>query len=320
VQDLSSERPLLSVVAPMFNEEANVEPFVAAIEAVMVGHALDYELVLVDDGSSDRTWARICLQQARNPRVRGLCLSRNFGHQNALFAGLHHARGRAVVSMDGDLQHPPAVIPFLLQQWQAGYQVVTTVRSDSSDTSLLKRASSRAFYRLFSRLTGVPMSAGSSDFRLVDARVLQAMLKMRDPDLFLRGMVSWLGFRSISLPFQANARDNGRSKYTFGRMLRFSAGALVAFSMTPLKLGIWLGFITSGLAFVELGYILVQYFRGNTVVGWASVMTVMSLMFGILFILLGVVGLYLGKVYEVLKGRQPYVIGDRVGFGDAQHR
>ena len=314
--DSADKGPLVSVVAPMFDEEGNVEPFVKEVERVLGAEQLSYELLLVDDGSGDRTWQRICEQAQRNPHVRGLSLSRNFGHQNALFAGLSHARGQAVVSMDGDLQHPPAVIPELLSAWRAGHHVVTTDRKDSSDTGLFKRLSSRWFYRVFSRLSGVPISAGASDFRLLDARVLAAMLEMRDADLFLRGMVSWLGFRATSVPYQAQPRHSGKSSYTLGKMLRFSAGALLAFSLTPLRLGIWLGFFMSALAFVEVAYIFVQYFRGNTVPGWASVMTFMSLMFGILFILLGIVGLYIGKIYEVLKGRRHFVIAQRVGWGD----
>lgn len=311
--DSADRGPLVSVVAPMFDEEGNVEPFVQEVERVMGEQQLSYELLLVDDGSGDRTWQRIREQAERNPQVRGLSLSRNFGHQNALFAGLSHARGQAIVSMDGDLQHPPAVIPELLAAWRAGHQVVTTDRKDSPDTGLFKRVTSRWFYRVFSRLSGVPISAGASDFRLLDARVLAAMLEMRDADLFLRGMVSWLGFRATSVPYQAQPRRSGKSSYTLGKMLRFSAGALLAFSLTPLRLGIWLGFFMSALAFVEIVYIFSQYFSGNTVPGWASVMTFMSLMFGILFILLGIVGLYIGKIYEVLKGRRHFVIADRVG-------
>lgn len=314
------DEPLVSVVAPMYNEEGNVERFVGAIDEALGGQGVRYELVLVDDGSRDATWARIGEQARQNPNVRGLSLSRNFGHQNALFAGLHHVRGQAVVSMDGDLQHPPKVILELLERWQQGYQVVTTAREDSADTSLFKRLSSRWFYGVFSRLTGVPVSPGSSDFRLLDADVIDAMLEMRDADLFLRGMVSWLGFRAISVPYRAEPRHSGQTKYTLAKMLRFSAGAMIAFSTTPLKLGIWLGFVTSALAFVEVGYILVQYFRGNVVPGWASLMTFMSLMFGVLFILLGIIGLYLGKVYEVLKKRQHFVVARRAGFGDAPAR
>jgi glycosyltransferase involved in cell wall biosynthesis len=302
----------------MFNEEENVVPFVAAVEATLRDRRLSYEIVLVDDGSSDATWQRICEAAEASAHVRGLCLSRNFGHQNALFAGLSHTRGQAIVSMDGDLQHPPALIPELVEAWRSGYQVVTTVRQDSSDTGWFKRLTSRWFYRVFSRLTSVRLSPGASDFRLLDASAQAALLEMRDVDLFLRGLVSWLGFRTIAIPFQAEQRNAGNSKYSLRRMVRFSTGAMLSFSMLPLKAGIWLGFLTSILSFVGIILVVIDYFQGNTVRGWASVMVVMSMMFGVSFVLLGTIGLYLGKIYEVVKGRPLFVVGRHTGFDEAQ--
>jgi len=302
----------------MFNEEGNVAPFVAAVVRVMREQGVAHEIVLVDDGSHDATWQRICEQAQLEPHVRGLSLSRNFGHQNALFAGMSHARGQAIITMDGDLQHPPAVIPELLQLWRDGYQVVTTTRDDSPDTGWFKRLASRWFYRTFSRLTGVPLSRGASDFRLVDARTRDAIVDMRDSDIFLRGIVSWLGFRSANVRFQADPRHSGNTKYSLKRMLRLSAGAMVSFSMLPLRMGIWLGLLTSLLAFVQIGYAVIHFFRGNTVPGWASVMVLMSLMFSVAFVLLGSIGLYLGKIYEILKGRQRFVVAQLAGFADTK--
>jgi len=300
----------------MFNEESNIHAFVAAVLEVMdeqVGET--FEVILVDDGSSDGTWNQIQQIASTDKRIRGLALSRNFGHQAALFAGLHHAAGRAVISMDGDLQHPPSLIPAMLAAWRGGYDIVVTRRTDDRSTTAFKRWTSRTFYRCFSLVTGVAMSPGSSDFRLVDSKVLDSMLQMQDTDLFLRGLVSWLGFQTTTLPYQAAERFSGTSKYNLRRMLRFAAGAMVSFSMLPLRLGIWAGFFTSLLALAEIAYIIVQYFRGETVPGWASLMTVMSMMFAILFVLLGIIGAYVGKIYEILKGRPRFVIGRRVGFG-----
>ena len=311
-----SEQPVVSVVAPMYNEGGNVERFVSSVGAVMRAHGTNYEIVLVDDGSRDDTWHRICEEARRSSSVRGLSLSRNFGHQNALFAGLHHARGHAIITMDGDLQHPPEVIPDLLAAWQKGFQIVTTVRQDSSDTGWFKRLTSRWFYYLFSWLSGVSLSMGASDFRLIDAKVLDAMLEMRDTDIFLRGIVSWLGFRTTSVPFEASRRHAGGTKYTLARMLRFSTGAMLSFSMMPLRMGIWLGLLTSLLAFSQIVYATIHYFRGNTVPGWATVIVLMSLMFSVAFVLLGAIGLYLGKIFEILKGRQRFIVSDYAGFGD----
>jgi dolichol-phosphate mannosyltransferase len=215
-----------------------------------------------------------------------------------------------VVSLDGDLQHPPGVITELLGKWKEGYQVVNTRRLDSADTSLFKRGTSRFFYWVFSKLSGVDMEAGSSDFRLLDRRAVDALCRMSDADLFIRGLVNWLGFRSTTVTYQAAHRHSGRTKFTMRRMLKFSTGALLSFSVLPLRLGIWIGFLTSLLALAEICYIVLQYFQGRTVPGWASVMTVLSFMFGVLFILIGIIGTYLGKIYEVLKSRPRYVVGD----------
>lgn len=310
----STKLPELSVVAPMYNEETNILPFVQAVSGVLDAAGIEYEIVLVDDGSKDGTWSAIQSAAATNPRLRGLSLSRNFGHQGALFAGLYHARGRAVVTMDGDLQHPPPVILELLAAWREGHKVVNTRRIDSADTSWFKRTTSRAFYWIFSKLSGVQMEAGASDFRLLDRAALLALTSMSDADLFIRGLVSWLGFKSKTLDYRAQNRHSGVPKFTLKKMLRFSSGAMLSFSVVPLRLGIGVGFITSALAFVELCYILVAYSQNRTVQGWASLMTVMSLMFGILFILLGIIGTYLGKIYEILKNRPRFVIGDRINF------
>ncbi|HET9955015.1 MAG TPA: glycosyltransferase family 2 protein [Polyangiaceae bacterium] len=298
----------LSVVAPMYNEETNIEVFAERVSEVLESLQLEFEIVLVDDGSRDGTWRSICESARRHPRLKGVKLSRNFGHQGALFAGLHHAEGRAIVTMDGDLQHPPSAIPELLAAWRSGYKVVNTRRSDSADTSFFKRFTSRAFYWLFSGLSGVRMEAGASDFRLLDRSALDALLSMGDADLFIRGLVNWLGFTTITLPYQAQNRHSGVPKFTFKKMLRFSTGAMLSFSVVPLRLGIGIGLITSFFAFLELCYILFTYFTGHAIPGWASVMTVMSLMFGVLFVLLGVIGAYLGKIYEILKNRPRFVI------------
>jgi dolichol-phosphate mannosyltransferase len=306
------QRPELSVVAPMFNEAENIAPFVEAVVAA-VGHEA-YEIVLVDDGSSDETWERIRLACNGNDNVRGVRLSRNFGHQSAIFAGMSNARGKAIVTMDGDLQHPPSVIPELLAAWRAGSAIVHTERRDSDDTTAFKRLTSRWFYSIFSWLSGVRMRAGSSDFRLLDEKVLEVLLGMGDRDLFLRGIVNWLGFQSTTIQFVAARRHAGTTKFSLKRMLRFSADGLLSFSTLPLRVGTWIGFLTSLLAFAEISYIVVQYLRGITVPGWASVMTLMSLFFAILFLLIGMIGVYLARIYEILKQRPRHIVSERVGF------
>lgn len=317
----AAPRPVtLSIVVPMYNEADNVAALVKAVNAALAPLELSYELVLVSDGATDGTWPAIVAASREDERVRGVALSRNFGHQHALLAGYHYARGDAVISMDGDLQHPPEKLLELYAEWQHGYKVVSTRRVDGTETSLFKRMSSRWFYWFFSRLSGVTLSPGSSDFRLLDRAVLDELKRVNDLDLFLRGLVTWLGFPSTTISYQVQPRFAGSSKYDLRRMLRFSLAAVTSFSVLPLRLGIWLGFVTSGLAFVEICYIVREYALGRTVPGWASLMTWSSLMFGILFILLGIIGTYLGKVYEMLKGRPRFVVSALAGFEEPRER
>lgn len=294
----------------MYNEASNVTALVSAVGEALEPLEVSYELLLVSDGATDGTWPAIVAASQRDPRVRGIALSRNFGHQHALLAGYHYARGAAVISMDGDLQHPPSKLPELYEAWRRGYKVVSTRRIDGATTTPFKRLTSRYFYWFFSRLSGVALSPGSSDFRLLDRAVLEELKRVNDLDLFLRGLVTWLGFESTTISYHVAERFSGQSKYDLKRMLRFSLAAMTSFSVLPLRLGIWLGFLTSGLAFVEICYILLEWSRGRTVPGWASLMTVMSLMFGVLFVLLGIIGTYLGKVYEMLKGRPRFVVSE----------
>jgi dolichol-phosphate mannosyltransferase len=310
----------LSIVVPLYNEADNVVALVTAVTSALAPLGISHEIVLVSDGATDGTWPAIVQASRDDARVRGVALSRNFGHQHALLAGYHYARGQAVISMDGDLQHPPEKLPELYAEWQRGFKVVSTRRIDGGETSAFKRLSSRYFYWFFSRLSGVTLSPGSSDFRLLDRAVLDELKRVNDLDLFLRGLVTWLGFASTTVSYEVRPRFSGSSKYDLRRMIRFSLAAVTSFSVLPLRLGIWLGFFTSGLAFIEICYIVREYALGRTVPGWASLMTWLSLMFGVLFILLGIIGTYLGKVYEMLKGRPRFVVSDLTGFGEPRER
>lgn len=306
----------LSIVVPMYFEEGNVEPMVTALLDVLQPMQISYEIILVNDGSTDGTWPAIAAVAERVPAVRGICLSRNFGHQNAVFAGLNSAVGRAVISMDGDLQHPPSLIPEMYSAWLAGNEVVETKRGESTDTSFFKRTTSLLFYRVFSLLSGIPMSAGTSDFRLMDAKVVAAVCAMNDSDLFLRGIAHWVGFNRTTLPYQAAVRHSGKTKYSLARMIRFASASLISFSTIPLRIGIWVGLATSVVAFLELAYIVIRWMRGDVVPGWASTLTIISFMFGVLFILVGIIGAYLASLFETMKNRPRYLVREARGFGD----
>lgn len=302
--------PYLSVVVPLYNEMGNIDALLKALVDSIDPLDVNYELILVDDGSKDLTWEKIRAASGDNVHIVGLRLVRNFGHQNALLAGLNLARGQAIISMDGDLQHPPDLIPELLSEYDKGNLVVNTRRCDLEVFSLFKRKSSSLFYRLFSILTDVSIDRGTSDFRLIDRSVLTQLLKFNDVDIFLRGAVEWMGFKSSTVPYKAQYRFSGETKYNLSRMLKFASGSVVSFSTRPLIIGIWIGVITSMFSFVEIMYILVRFMTGSTVPGWASIVGLMSLLFGILFIVLGILGIYLARIHHALQNRPRFIIGD----------
>jgi polyisoprenyl-phosphate glycosyltransferase len=304
----SNAAPRLSVVIPLFDEQDNLSVLIERLIRIMDGLGSTYEVFLIDDGSHDATWDRIKDASDRFPFLIGLRLARNFGHQAALLAGLTRSRGSAVICLDGDLQHPPELIPDMVAAWEGGAIVVETQRHYNSQTSWFKKFSSLWFYRVFSAISNVQIKPGCSDFRLLDRRALEQMLAFQQSDLFLRGVVSWLDFPSVTIEFEAANRHSGVSKYTLNRMLRFARGGILSFSNKPLHIGIGLGLITSALAFSYLVYAVIQFILGSTVPGWASIVGLFSLLFGVLFIILGIIGSYIGRIYFMLQHRPAYVI------------
>ncbi len=311
----------LSVVVPLCNEAPNVGPLLQRLRPACAATGLRFEVILVDDGSTDGTWERIADAAAGIPELQGIRLSRNFGHQHALLAGLMAARGRVVVSMDGDLQHPPELIPELVRAWRDGSDIVQTRRTYDRSASVLKRATSKYYYRLFTLLSGVEIEEGQSDFRLLDRGVLDQILSFGDSELFLRGAVQWVGFRARIVDFTAAPRLSGRSKYGLRRMFRLATTGILGFSVKPLTMSIWLGFAVSLLAFVELGYTLYIHAQGIAVPGWASTLGILSMLFGVLFFLIGIIGLYIGRIHQALLQRPRFIVAERTDSpGDAARR
>ena len=305
---------LLSVVAPVFNEEAIVDQFYARICAALEG--LPFEIVLVDDGSSDRTPIVLDQLAATDPRVRVVFLSRNFGHQTALTAGLDHARGDAVVMLDSDLQDPPELIPRMLDHWTAGCDVVYAVREYREGESRFKLATARWFYTLFDKLAQVELQHNSGDFRLLDRRPLDALLSMRERNRFLRGMTVWVGYRQAAVPYRRDARMAGETKYTLSKMLRFSLDAISSFSHRPLQLAMLLGFLISTLAFVAIPVVIVLRIVGSYLPGFGSITIAILLLGGIQLIALGIIGEYVGRIYDEVKGRPLYLVRTRLNMPD----
>ncbi len=304
----------LSVIIAACNEQDNIQPLLNRLKPHLDQLHLTYEIIFVDDGSKDSTWKNILTCSQDDSHIKGVALSRNFGHQHALLCGLAFSSGAAIICMDADLQHPPEIIAEMLAAWQKGAKIVTTTRMNHRSTSIIKRWTSKYFYKLFSWLSGVPLSEGTSDFCLLDRTVLEIVLRFKDVNLFLRGAIRWTGFPGANIPYKEEKRFSGKTKYSFVRMLKFALSAVVSFSTTPLKLGIWVGLLTSLASFAELVYILIKYLQGVTVPGWASTLGILSFLFGMLFILLGCLGLYLANIHEVLKDRPRYIVRERMNI------
>ena len=306
--------PTVSIVIPAYCEDGNLQKLYDELLETLNTTASDWEIVIVDDGSTDGTWEQIGALHQRDARVKGLRLSRNFGHQYALFAGLANATGQAVITMDADLQHPPEVIPQLLEHWYEGSKIVHTVRIDHQNLSWMKRITSRTFYRIFSYLSGVNLSAGMADFRLMDRQVVDEIIQLGEGGLFLRGLINWVGYPSSQLEFKCRERFSGKSKYNPLKMLKFGWTGVTSFSLVPLRLAIIIGVGTSLVAFCGLVYALWGKLSGQAVPGWASEVGVQSFLFGMLFILLGIIGEYIGRILEEVRRRPRYLIHERVGF------
>ncbi|HTX11070.1 MAG TPA: glycosyltransferase family 2 protein [Solirubrobacteraceae bacterium] len=305
---------LLSVVAPVYNEEDTIEQFYGRVCTALQG--VRFELVLVDDGSTDGSELEMLKLASNDPRVRLVQLSRNFGHQTALTAGLDHARGDAVVMLDADLQDPPELIPRMLDHWRAGCDVVYAVREQRDGESRFKLATARWFYALFDRLAQVELEHNSGDFRLLDRRALDALLSMRERNRFLRGMTVWVGYRQAAVPYNRDPRYAGKTKYTIPKMLRFSFDAISSFSHRPLQLATLLGFLISTLAFIAIPVVIALHFMGSYLPGFGSLTIAVLLLGGIQLIAIGLIGEYVGRIYDEVKGRPLYLVRGRVNISD----
>ena len=311
---------MISIVVPAHNEERNIDVLHARLRAQMDAlfggwESADWELVFVDDGSTDGTWERVMALAAADARIRGVRLARNFGHQNALLAGLAAARGEAVISLDADLQHPPEVVPQLIEKWREGFQIVHAIRRDPPSAPRLKRFTSRLYYRLFSYLSGVDIEPGAADFRLLDRQVLDEILKFKEEGLFLRGIVHWVGYATASVPFECCERHAGSSSYSVRKMATLAWHGVSSFSLVPLRIAVLIGLSASVFAFVGVGYAILGWWldRYTTVPGWASSLAIMSALFGLLFVVLAIMAEYLGRIVMEVRGRPRFLVRETAG-------
>ncbi len=310
----------LTVICPVFNEEEVIASFYEALRAVLDGIGDRYRatILFVVDRSSDATAEVLKGIAAADEAVRLLLLSSRFGHQHSLLAGIDHADADAdaIVMMDSDLQHPPELIPALLDEFERGFDIVYTVRRDSAAVGPFKRLTSKLFYRLINRMSEVPIHESAADFRLLSRRVADVFRDgIRERGLFLRGLVSWVGFRSTGVPFEVRARAGGESKYSLARMVRFAIEGVVSFSKRPLKAAIVVGlsFALFGLAHAVVT--LVQYFFYSSLPsGWTTLVILISLMSGVQLTFLGIIGQYIGAIFDEVKGRPHYIVEEKVNF------
>jgi len=302
--------PLVSVVAPVLNEEACVAELAQRVDAVLRSAGVRHELLFVDDGSSDATPARVLALRAADPRVKLVRFTRRFGHQAALLAGLHLARGDAVVTMDGDLQHPPETLGALIDAWRGGADVVQAVREDETpQAGTWKERTSRAFYGLMARLAEVPVVPAGADFRLLDRRAVDALKQLDERAVFLRGLVPWLGFAEARVAYRVAPRHAGDPKFDLRRMLRLGLDGVVAFSTAPLRLISVVGLVTTFLGLAYGVFALVAHLLGRVEAsGWTSLVVVVLVFGGVQLTSLGVVSEYVGRIYQEVKRRPRWVI------------
>lgn len=312
---------ILSVVVPCYDEEAVLPTTHERLTSVLRAMTeLRFEIIYVDDGSRDETFTVLRQIQARDGRVRALRLSRNFGHQIAVTAGLEQAAGDAVVVIDADLQDPPEVIPEMMQRWRDGYHVAYGSRIERKGESRFKLWTAKTFYRLINRLSDTPIPVDTGDFRLMDRKVVDVLLAMPERGRFLRGMVSWIGFRQVAVPYQRQPRSAGESKYPLLKMMSFAMDGIMSFSVVPLKLAVFTGIITIWLAIV--GILVAVFVRVYGLYdlqlgrGWASLFVAVLFMGGIQLVSLGIIGEYLGRIFTEVKRRPLYAVEERLGFGN----
>ena len=302
---------MLSVVIPAYNEEPMLLRTAHVLGELLSAEQIPYELIFVDDGSKDRTWDEICAAHQENDPVRGVHFSRNFGKEAAIFAGLSEARGDCVAVMDCDLQHPPATLIEMYRRWEEGYEVVEGVKRTRGAESAAHRAATGIFYRIMSKAVKIDMSR-ASDFKLLDRKAVQSLLEMPERNAFFRAMSSWIGFRQIQVEFDVQEREAGKSKWSTGKLISYAVSNIVGYSTAPMQIVTAAGIVVFLLAIVLGIQTLVRYCTGHAVEGFTTVILLILFIGSVIMISLGIIGYYIARIYEEVKGRPKYIISRRV--------
>ena len=304
---------LLSIVVPVFNEEDNIQKFYTTVKDVLQSLDYDHEIIFVDDGSSDDSAGMLRYIGHQDPKVKVLLLARNFGHQLALTCGLDYAQGDAVITMDGDMQHPPELIPELVKHWESGADVVRTIRDSTEDASWAKAFTSKYYYKVLNKLANVPIVEGGSDFRLMNRKSLETLKLFREHGRFLRGIVGDLGFVQHEFHFVAPPRFAGTSKFSVKKMMRFALDGITAFSRVPLRLALYIGLLCGLLSLIMIGHILfVHFFSDNVISGWSTLGVAIFFLGGVQLVGIGIIGEYVGRIFEEVKQRPLYWVKDTI--------
>lgn len=301
----------IAIVIPSYNEATNIDVLIHALNETIKNLNYNFKFIFVDDGSSDKTVSILKEKSKEHQHIFYLELSRNFGHQNALKAGIDLVKNDvdAIISMDGDMQHPPKIIPKLIQKWEEGFEVVYTIREEDKKLGFIKNKTSNLFYGLMNKLSDIKFEPGTADFRLIDKKVAQVFSDFTENELFIRGIINWVGFKQFAIHYEPNERYSGKSKYTLGKMMRFAVQGITSFSTKPLSMAIVLGISLSVMAFIfYLAYVLYSIYYGHVISGWASVITTVVFFGGLNLVVLGIIGVYIGKLFMQSKGRPNYLI------------
>ncbi len=314
------ESILCSVIVPMYNEEAVLDETCRRLTDIMVNSGVSYEIVFVNDGSRDKTPQLLRAYCEKDNRIKLVDFARNFGHQVAITAGMDYAAGQCMVIIDGDLQDPPELIPDMISLWQSGYDVVYGKRISRKGDTFFKKITAKLFYRMLHSMTEVNIPVDTGDFRLIDRRVADTLKQLPERSRYVRGLMSWVGFKQTAIEFERAERFAGETKYPLKKMIKLAMDGIMSFSYKPLKFASWIGVTISGISFVYLLIVLLQriFMPSSTQSGWASLIGVSLFFNGIILLMLGIIGEYIGRIYDEAKGRPLYIINELKNMEDRE--